>query len=165
MTPVNAATMNVFPPCHFKSVVLVALLVVSFGNAASAVDDTKGVDVGGYKLHVMVAGSGSPAVVFENGLGEPLDTWKTVQPEVAKLTTTISYDRGGLGNPTQRPGPRQGADKISLTNSIVFSRQSRFPARTFLSGIRWEALSSRSLPTPIHNKLPVWSWWILKTVA
>jgi len=112
MTPVNAATMNVFPPCHFKSVVLVALLVVSFGNAASAVDDTKGIDVGGYKLHVMVAGSGSPAVVFENGLGEPLDTWKNVQPEVAKLTTTISYDRGGLGQSDPAPGtaPRSRQD-------------------------------------------------------
>ena len=67
--------MNVFPPCHFKSVILVVLLVVSLGNQASAADGTaKDVDVGGYKLHAMIAGKGSPAVVFENGLGEPLDT-------------------------------------------------------------------------------------------
>ena len=91
----------------------IAVLLVSFlGTAASAADDTKDVDVGGYKLHVMIAGSGSPAVVFENGLGEPLDTWKNVQPAVANLTTTISYDRGGLGQSNPAPGtaPRTRQD-------------------------------------------------------
>ena len=61
-------------------------------------------DIGGWRLHSVTDGRGSPVVVFENGMGEPLDTWKHVQPAIATLTTTFSYDRAGLGMSQAAPG-------------------------------------------------------------
>ena len=55
------------------------------------------VDVGGYKLHMYSTGSGGPAVILESGLGCPTPDWGLVQPEIAKFTQVVSYDRAGLG--------------------------------------------------------------------
>lgn len=59
------------------------------------------VDIGGYKLHMITEGksAGLPTVVLESGLGvpNPGEDWSKVQPELAKLTKVISYDRAGYG--------------------------------------------------------------------
>jgi pimeloyl-ACP methyl ester carboxylesterase len=73
---------------------------------AQIVQDRK-VSVGGYRLHVLELGTGHPVVVFENGMGEDLSTWKGVQPGIAKLTRTLTYDRAGLGQ--SEPSPSTGA--------------------------------------------------------
>lgn len=52
---------------------------------------------GGVGLHVVEAGSGTPAVIFESGIAGSSLSWTLVQPEVAKFTRTASYDRAGLG--------------------------------------------------------------------
>jgi pimeloyl-ACP methyl ester carboxylesterase len=53
------------------------------------------VDAGGHQLHLNIQGSGSPTVIFENGSGDFSFIWSLVQPEVAKFTQTVSYDRAG----------------------------------------------------------------------
>jgi pimeloyl-ACP methyl ester carboxylesterase len=53
------------------------------------------VDLGGQHLHIACLGSGTPAVLFENGLGDVSVIWALVQPRVAQLTTACAYDRGG----------------------------------------------------------------------
>ncbi|HEY3835132.1 MAG TPA: alpha/beta hydrolase [Bryobacteraceae bacterium] len=55
------------------------------------------VDIGGRSLHARVAGSGTPAVVFESGISASSVSWTVLQPRIAQLTTTVSYDRAGLG--------------------------------------------------------------------
>jgi pimeloyl-ACP methyl ester carboxylesterase len=42
-----------------------------------------------------VEGQGSPAVVLEIGLGGSLEVWDMVQPEVARFTKVVAYDRIG----------------------------------------------------------------------
>src|SRR5689334_3354196 len=54
-------------------------------------------DVGGRRLEIEVAGSGSPAVVMDAGLCQSLTTWGRVPSEVAKLTRVLTYNRAGLG--------------------------------------------------------------------
>ncbi|PYV54661.1 MAG: hypothetical protein DMG90_18490 [Acidobacteria bacterium] len=61
------------------------------------------IDAGGYSLHVLETGNGHPSVVFENGMGEDLSTWKDVQPRIATWTSTLSYDRAGLGRSDVSP--------------------------------------------------------------
>lgn len=63
-------------------------------------------DVGGHELHAVVAGTGSPTVIFEIGLGfDGHLPWHIVQEDVAQFTRSISYDRAGVmysergGNP------------------------------------------------------------------
>src|SRR5687768_853939 len=55
------------------------------------------IDVGGRKLHVNCAGTGSPTVVLEAGASSFAIDWSLVQPEVAKSTRVCSYDRAGSG--------------------------------------------------------------------
>jgi pimeloyl-ACP methyl ester carboxylesterase len=64
------------------------------------------VDVGGHRLHVQVAGAGRPTVVFDSALGGSCLSWALVQPAVAGLATTCTYDRAGLGWSESGPLPR-----------------------------------------------------------
>ena len=57
-------------------------------------------EVSGRSIFVLEAGSGSPAVFFEAGLGDFSRAWHLVQPEIAKHTKTFSYDRAGRGQST-----------------------------------------------------------------
>jgi pimeloyl-ACP methyl ester carboxylesterase len=54
------------------------------------------IDVGGRRLHCRCAGTGGPVVVFEAGIAASSLSWSLVQPDVARLTRTCSYDRAGL---------------------------------------------------------------------
>jgi pimeloyl-ACP methyl ester carboxylesterase len=55
------------------------------------------VDIDGSRLHIHTAGTNSPTVVFEAGLGAMSAGWGWIQPEIGKFTRTVSYDRAGLG--------------------------------------------------------------------
>jgi len=54
-------------------------------------------DVGNARLHVLTLGEGLPPVVFEAGIAATSLSWQLVQPEIAKFTQAVSYDRAGLG--------------------------------------------------------------------
>jgi len=56
----------------------------------------------------VVAGHGTPAVVFENGLGGRLQWWAEVLPAVAQETTVFAYNRAGTGSSTEASTPRDG---------------------------------------------------------
>jgi pimeloyl-ACP methyl ester carboxylesterase len=79
----------------------------------------KQIDVGGHSLRMRMAGHGSPTVVFEAGgtgaAGGPLEAWERVQPAVSKFTTTIAYDRAGIGLSAPGPKPR---DAIQIAHEL-----------------------------------------------
>lgn len=66
------------------------------------------VDVGGYQLHLLCSGEGSPTVVLEQGGGGSSLAWFNVQPQVAEVTRVCAYDRAGLGWSQAGPEPRDG---------------------------------------------------------
>jgi pimeloyl-ACP methyl ester carboxylesterase len=59
------------------------------------------VKVGDYRLHMYSAGEKRdlPTVILESGSGTPssYSDWRYIQPELAKITRVISYDRAGYG--------------------------------------------------------------------
>jgi pimeloyl-ACP methyl ester carboxylesterase len=69
------------------------------------------VNIGGRRMNIYCLGRGSPTVIFEAGLGDQIRTWAMVQPAIAKITRTCSYDRAGLGfsDPSGRPGTAANA--------------------------------------------------------
>ncbi len=67
------------------------------------------VGLGSHRLHVNCTGIGSPAVVFESGLGGTSLEWTKVQPRVAEFTLACSYDRAGYGWSEPGPVPRHAA--------------------------------------------------------
>ena len=55
------------------------------------------VDVGGHRLHLDCAGSGTPAVVLEAALGETGVYWGWIATALAAETRVCTYDRAGRG--------------------------------------------------------------------
>ena len=67
------------------------------------------VDVGGYRLHLVCMGEGSPTVILD-ALGDGTSAqWGWVQPAVAATTRVCAYDRAGRGWSEAGPAPRDGA--------------------------------------------------------
>ncbi len=48
-------------------------------------------------LHFQVAGSGSPTVVLDSGVGGSCLEWFKVLPQIAQFTQVVAYDRAGFG--------------------------------------------------------------------
>lgn len=61
---------------------------------------------GSLRLHIDEQGAGTPAVVLEAGIAASSLSWTLVQPEIAKFTRVLSYDRAGLGWSSACPVPR-----------------------------------------------------------
>lgn len=50
--------------------------------------------------------AGSPTIVFESGLGTPLNNWDGIQTRISDNYKTISYDRKGIGESPATDNPR-----------------------------------------------------------
>ena len=68
------------------------------------------VDVGGHRLHLTCAGSGTPTVILESGLGETGDYWGWISAAVARDTKVCVYDRAGRGWSDPAAAPQDGVD-------------------------------------------------------
>lgn len=58
------------------------------------------------KFHTQIKGSGSPTIIFESGLGTPLNTWDIIQTGISENYRTIAYDRKGIGGTEAASSPR-----------------------------------------------------------
>src|SRR5476651_53558 len=66
-------------------------------------------EIDGCRLHLQMSGRGLPAVVLEAGLGGMCSAWGWIQPETAKFSRVVSYDRAGLGWSGQDNAPKTAA--------------------------------------------------------
>lgn len=83
-------------------IVALATLALITGLAAQT---PQLVDIGTHKLDVLRAGTGTPTIVFEAGLGDDgLDDWKRVWPAVAPMSSLVVYSRSGNGRSELGPG-------------------------------------------------------------
>lgn len=64
-------------------------------------------------------GSASPAVIFEAGMGDSSEAWVLVQPTIAELTQTLTYDRAGLGQSDPAPVPRTCQDMVDDLSALL----------------------------------------------
>ena len=77
------------------------------------------VDVGGYKLHILCQGQGTPTVVMEAGLGDFSPVWTLVQPPVAEFARVCVYDRAGMGWSQRSPRPRTAAAVVEELHTLL----------------------------------------------
>ena len=61
----------------------------------------------GRELYLDCQGEGSPTVILEAGDGSGTEEWSLVQADLAEVTTTCAYDRGGIGQSDAVTGCRQ----------------------------------------------------------
>jgi len=92
------------------------ILLMALAGAAMTVSAASGskagpgqlIDVGGRRLYLECAGSGSPTVVLQAGAGGDSTAWKIIQPTIAATTTVCAYDRAGRGRSDDPPAPQDG---------------------------------------------------------
>ena len=89
-------------------------------------------DVGGHKLHAIVAGEGGPTVVLEAGVGAGGTYASVPQAEIATFTRVCSYDRAGLGWSELGPRPRTCFQNIKELRSLL--EQAELPPPYVLVG-------------------------------
>lgn len=65
-------------------------------------------DVGGHRLHIDCAGTGSPTVVLQNGLGELSVLWDRIAEQASRTSRVCSYDRAGQGWSDDVDAPQDG---------------------------------------------------------
>jgi pimeloyl-ACP methyl ester carboxylesterase len=71
------------------------------------------VEIGdGRSLYLACAGSDSPTVVLEAGLGADTFSWRDVQSQLGRTARTCAYDRAGIGNSVARAGVHDARDEI-----------------------------------------------------
>jgi pimeloyl-ACP methyl ester carboxylesterase len=65
-------------------------------------------DAGGFRLHLQTSGeeTAKPTVILDAGMVSFSSNWAWVQPEAAKVTRVVAYDRAGLGWSEASPNPR-----------------------------------------------------------
>ena len=69
-------------------------------------------DVNGRKVHIQRSGKGSPTVLFDSGFFDNSLAFGNVQPQIANLTSTISYDRAGMGYSEKSLNPKRNSKVI-----------------------------------------------------
>ena len=120
-----------------RSLLTLAILLAAAGFLYQNISETRDrrfhpmpgllVDVGGYKMHIVCAGSGSPAVILDSGLGDSYLVWRKVQPQIAGFTQVCSYDRAGLGYSEASPHPRTSKDIAEELHSLLHNAKISAP--------------------------------------
>lgn len=79
------------------------------------------VDVGGYRLHLLIAGveQPGPTVILDAGMVSLSSNWAWVQPEVAEVARVIACDRAGLGWSDRGPKPRDAGTSASELHAAL----------------------------------------------
>jgi pimeloyl-ACP methyl ester carboxylesterase len=77
------------------------------------------VDIDGCRLHIRTTGRDGPSVVLEAGLGGMSSAWGWIQPETAKFSRVVSYDRAGLGWSGPDTAPKTAALAVQRLRSLL----------------------------------------------
>lgn len=96
-----------------------SMMSVALTPVLTAAQTRRLVDVGGYRLEALRAGSGGPTVVFEAGLGDSLDTWNPIWPAIAKQTTIVAYSRAGFGRSDAAPADRSARREVTELHALL----------------------------------------------
>jgi pimeloyl-ACP methyl ester carboxylesterase len=96
------------------TVLVLALPLAGFLNQviASAADARRypppgeRIDVGGYRIHILERGTGSPTVVLDSASLDTVSGWHWIVEDVSSFTQVVAYDRPGIGWSDLGPEPR-----------------------------------------------------------
>lgn len=77
------------------------------------------VEADGRAVEVLLAGQGRPVVVLINGSGGPLAGWQRVFGGVAERTTTLAYNRPGIGRSAPPAEPQTAAAMAATLRRLL----------------------------------------------
>jgi pimeloyl-ACP methyl ester carboxylesterase len=109
---------------------LFVLLLVAFGGAYETVAEASSSNpapagrtyqVNGHRLYLNCVGTGVPAVVLFNGLGERTPSWSWVQRSLSSKTRVCAFDRAGQGWSGAAPGRQDGHELASDVHGLLMA--------------------------------------------
>jgi len=77
------------------------------------------INIGSHSLHAVVAGTGTPAVVFDGGIGALCEEYRALQGRIAVTTTVVAYDRAGYGASEPGPLPRDSNNEAEELRTLL----------------------------------------------
>jgi pimeloyl-ACP methyl ester carboxylesterase len=80
----------------------------------------------------ITAGSGTPTVVFESGLGDGKEVWAPVFRALSRHSRVLAYDRAGYGESAGSDLPRNGRQMVEELRALL--QTENFPAPYILVG-------------------------------
>jgi len=147
--------------CFLLMIFLSNFPLIVFPQSGS--DEIKA-DLGEFKLHAIIKGEGSPAVIFENALGGTANYWDPIQNELSTFAQIVAYDRAGNGKSEMSPYTRTNSQmakelhvlltklEIPTPYILVGSSYGAFVVRTF-TYLYPEDVSGMVLIEPVHEDL------------
>jgi len=99
------------------------------------------VSLGGRRLHYLAAGSGSPTIVLEAGLGVSSVEWALVFPRLAEFSRVVAYDRAGMGRSEPDAAPRTVRRLVADLHMLL--KEAAIPGPYLLVGHSWGGLLIR----------------------
>jgi hypothetical protein len=82
--------------------------------------------VEGRRVEAVIEGTGTPAIVFESAFNGS-SPWERIQSQTAQKTTTLSYQRAGLGRSDPGPDPRDAAQIAKELHALLSAKAVRPP--------------------------------------
>jgi pimeloyl-ACP methyl ester carboxylesterase len=77
------------------------------------------IEINGRTWHYQIMGEGHPTVIVDSGTGGTHLDWQLVQPEVAKFTRILTYDRAGYGWSDPSSEPRTAEQVVSELRQLL----------------------------------------------
>ncbi|WP_051128151.1 alpha/beta fold hydrolase [Paenibacillus sp. HW567] len=71
------------------------------------------------RLYSKYSQKGTPGVIFIAGLGDSCEIWSAVQDRISLLTSTLSYDRAGVGRSEETSVPRTCMDLVEELSGLI----------------------------------------------
>jgi pimeloyl-ACP methyl ester carboxylesterase len=100
-------------------IVLLILSFLFFTSGLAVADSNPNlkqlIDVGGRKFNFVCSGSGVHTLIFLQGAGSSMTTWRKLREPVSHLARACFYDRAGFGYSEASPGP---IDVVSVTSDL-----------------------------------------------
>lgn len=101
----------------------------------------KVVQINGKNWHYQIMGEGHPTVILDSGAGGTHVDWQLVQPEVAKFTRSLTYDRAGYGWSDSSSEPRTAEQLVRELRQLL--RKAEIEPPYVLVGMSLGGLFSR----------------------
>lgn len=97
---------------------LAVLLLASCSSGGREPADRM-VDIGTHRLHAVVVGEGSPAVIIDGGIGARCEEYLALQNRIATEATVVAYDRAGYGGSEAGPLPRDSGTEAAELRALL----------------------------------------------
>lgn len=119
----------------FLGLLLASRMAVAMGGGGALLTDAAQADparspelvnVEGRRVEALVAGTGTPAVVFESGFNGS-SPWELIQNQIAQKTTILRYQRAGLGRSDLGPDPRDATEIAKELHALLSAKAVRPP--------------------------------------